>query len=134
VRSQAGSAAVELTILTPLLVALLLFAVAAGRVGQARADVYGAAAQAARAASLRATPAEAAADARATARRALADRGHTCRRLTVGVTSALRPGGRVSVEVTCRVTLADLTGIRLPGRQDVRARATEVVDAHRGLR
>ena len=50
-RGETGSAAVELTLLTPLFVLFLLLVVAAGRMATARADVDGAARDAARAAS-----------------------------------------------------------------------------------
>jgi Flp pilus assembly protein TadG len=133
-RAERGSAAVELTILTPLLILFLLLVVAAGRTGQARNDVYGAASQAARAASLRASPAAATADAHTTAGRALDGRGRSCEGLAVIVdTAGLRPGGSVTVEVACTVSLADLVGLGVPGSRVVRASASEVVDVHRGV-
>lgn len=132
-RGQGGSAAVELTIVTPLLLLFLFLVVAAGRVGQARSDVHGAASQAARAASLR-EPGLAAADARATAERALQSRGPSCQRVSVAVdTTRHRPGGSVSVSVACAVSLTDLVGLGVPGTRVVRASATEVIDQHRGV-
>ena len=69
---ERGSAAAELVLVTPFLILLLLFAVAAGRLVQARLDVDSAAQQAARAASLARTPAAASAQAIQVARAALA--------------------------------------------------------------
>lgn len=130
---ERGSAVVELAILTPTILLLLMLVVAAGRLVQARNDVYGAAADAARAVSIRQRPADADADARRTAARALADRGVTCRSLTIGVdASALSPGGTVSVVVTCSVDLSDLGLLGVPGSRSVTARAFEVVDRFRG--
>lgn len=130
---ESGSAAVELTLVTPLLVLFLLLVVAAGRVGEARNDVYGAASQAARAASLARAPGAAVADARAAAAASLGDGGPTCRSLSVDVDAgALRPGGRVAVTVACAVPLSDLVGLGLPGTRVVSASASEVVDTYRG--
>lgn len=130
---QRGTAVIELAILTPAVIVLLMFVVAAGRLAQARTDVYGAAAEAARAVSLRQRPADAAADARARAERALANRPTTCRRLDVAVdTSGLIPGGTVAARVTCSVQLSDLGLLGLPGSRDVSATAYEVVDRYRG--
>lgn len=128
-----GSAVVELTILTPLFLVLLMFVVAAGRITQARSDVYASAADAARAASLRQFSPTAEADARATVARSLADRGVSCRMLSVGVhTGSFVAGGSVSVDVTCLVSLSGLGLLGLPGERNVTATATEVVDTFRG--
>lgn len=132
-RHEHGSAVVELAVVTPAILLLLMLVVAAGRLVLARQDVYGAAADAARAASVRGHPGNAEADARATVRRSLADRGVTCRNLGVGVDAgALAPGGTVSVAVTCTVALSDLGLLGLPGSRAVSARAYEVVDRYRG--
>ena len=52
-RDDRGSAGISVVLLTPVVLALLAFAVLAGRVGTARQDVVSAAQAAARAASLR---------------------------------------------------------------------------------
>lgn len=123
----------ELAILAPAFVVLLLFVVLAGRIVQARNDVYGAAADAARAASVRQHPDAARSDAVSTAQRALAERGVTCRDLDVAVdTGGFGAGGRVGVEVRCTVELADLSLLAVPGSRTVSARAAEVVDTYRG--
>ena len=58
-REETGSVVAELVLLTPLLILVLLFVVALGRLAGARIDVDGAAAQAARAASIARDPATA---------------------------------------------------------------------------
>lgn len=128
-----GSAAVELTLLTPLLLVLLLFVVALGRFGQARADIDGAARDAARAASLRRSAPAATAAAQETAQQALSERRITCAELNVDVdTAAFAPGGSVRVEVTCNVLLSDLSLLRLPGSKQMRGHYTAVIDTFRG--
>lgn len=131
---EAGSVAVELTLLTPLLLLFLLLVVALGRMATARADVDGAARDAARVASIAREPATAARSSRDAAAATLADRGVTCRSLDVVVdTSAFRPGGWVAAEVTCQVDLADLALLRLPGTKAVHARFVAPVDTLRAV-
>ena len=72
-REETGSVVAELVLLTPLLILVLLFVVALGRLAGARIDVDGAAAQAARAASIARDPATATAMATQTATAALSD-------------------------------------------------------------
>ncbi|MBI2168992.1 MAG: pilus assembly protein [Actinobacteria bacterium] len=132
IRDQRGSATAEVAILAPALVLMLLLVLAAGRVPRARLEVYGAAAEAARAASVRQEPGPAAGDARAVADAALAARGVTCRDRSVDVdTGALSPGGSVSVTVACTVDLSDLGLLGLPATRRVAAEGFEVVDTHR---
>src|SRR5207253_2120391 len=128
---QRGSAPTELALLAPVLVVLLLFIVFVGRLAAARLDVTAAARDAARAASLRATPADATADAELAARRTIAGRNLSCRTLDVIVdTTDLHPGGQVHVQVSCTTDLADLAVLQLPGSHRVTAEATEVVDRY----
>jgi len=122
----------EMTLVIPAVLLLLFLVVLAGRVAGARIDVYGAAADAARAASMRQHPGAALADARETAEASLAGRGVTCRTLAVDVdTGAFAPGGSVAVSVRCRVALSDLSLLGVPGSVDVAGRATEIIDEHR---
>lgn len=131
-RREAGSAAAELTLLTPLLVLLLLFVIAVGRLVDARLEVDSAARQAARAASAVRDPATAVNRARATATAALAGRGATCRDLAVRVnTTAFHPGGHVTVRMACSVAFGDLALLRMPGQRMVDARFTSPIDVHR---
>lgn len=129
---EAGSVATELVLLTPLLLLMLLFVVALGRTVSARLEVDGAAAQAARAASIARDPATATAMAQQAATTALGSDGVTCGNLTVTTDTAdFAPGGQVQVTVTCHVDLADLVGLRLPASQSISSTATSVIDAYR---
>ena len=131
-RDERGSATVELVILAPLLVLLLLFVVALGRLAGSRIDVGAAAAQAARAASIARSPQAASASARQTAASALASQHVTCVNLDVSVdTSDFVPGGSVAVSVSCSVALSDLTGLNLPATETVAGRSVEPIDAYR---
>ena len=114
---------VELVLVTPVLLALLLFVVLGGRLAQARADVDGAAREA--------TAAEAAGLAAARAR--LSEGRPTCRDLDVAVdASGFTAGGLVTATVSCTVGLGDLSGLGVPGTRVVASSFTEVVDAYRG--
>jgi Flp pilus assembly protein TadG len=131
-RDERGSVTAELVLLTPLLILLLLFVVALGRLSGARLDVDGAAAQAARAASIARDPGTATAMAQQTATAALGSDHVTCAQLTVSTdTTQFAPGGSVAVTVTCHVALSDLTGLRLPASESVSSRATSVIDTYR---
>jgi Flp pilus assembly protein TadG len=128
-----GSAAAELVLVTPLLIVVLMLIVAAGRLVDARLQVDSAARQAARAASIARDPAAAVAQADATARAALASEHITCSSLTVSPdTAAFRPGGQVTVQVTCTVSLAGLALLHIPGAQTLTARFTSPIDVYRG--
>ena len=131
---ERASAPTELVLITPLLLLLLLFVVFLGRLSTARLDVTAAARDAARAASLRASPDDAVADATAAAAASLAERGMACREMGVDVDiSRFSPGGSVAVQVRCTADLADLALLRVPGSREVTATAREVIDAY-GIR
>ena len=131
---EAGGVTVELVILTPLLLLLLLFVVALGRVAGARIDVNGAASEAARAASIARSPLAAQDAARQTASSALADQHITCADLNVAVdTAQFHAGGSVGVTVSCTVKLGDLTGLRVPSSKVLTATASAPIDRYRGI-
>jgi Flp pilus assembly protein TadG len=132
-RADRGSAATELTLLTPVLVmVLVLVAVVAHRVVDARLRVDSAAHQAARAASIERSAAGAERAAGDLAVAALGSAEPSCAGISVATdTSDFRAGGTVSVTVSCSV---DLTGgllLGVPGRTDVTATATQPVDTFR---
>jgi Flp pilus assembly protein TadG len=132
-RRDRGSAATELVLLTPLLVAMLLLVVMGGRYAQARADVDAAARDAARAGSIARGPDSASADGSEAARARLHEGDVTCRTLDVVVdTAGFRAGGSVTATVTCTVDLGDLTGLNLPSSRTFAASFTEPVDTYRG--
>jgi Flp pilus assembly protein TadG len=133
-RADWGSAAAELVLITPLLMLLLLLIVAAGRLVDARLQVDSAAMQAARAASLARDPAAASADADATAQAALASEHITCSPLAVSPDTAdFIPGGQVSVQVSCTVSLSGLSLLHVPGAETLTSQFTSPIDTWRGV-
>ena len=133
-RREQGAAATELVLLTPLLIIMLLFVVALGRLAGAREDVDAAARDAARAASDARSPASAAHDGIAAARAAIHEGESSCRRLTVTIDTAdFRPGGTVTAHLSCVVDFSDLTRLRIPGSRTVAATFAAPVDQYRGM-
>jgi len=131
---ERGSAAVELVLATPVLVALMLLAVAGGRLASARGEVDAAARDSARAASIARTPAAAERDGRAAAEATLNNQHVTCRTLTVTVdVTEFQPGGTVTSTVACAVALGDLTGLGLPGTRTISTSFVAPVDRFRGM-
>ncbi len=128
-----GTVAVEAALVAPALLALLMLVLVAGRVSQASGDVQSAATAAARAASLRATPAAASTAAEDAAADNLGGAGVACASHSVAADTAnFRPGGSVTVEVTCTADMGDIVLLSVPGSRTFSATATEVVDTWRG--
>jgi Flp pilus assembly protein TadG len=127
-----GSSTTELALVTPMLVAILLFAVLCGRLVSVQMDLDAAASSAARAASLARTEPAARAEADRTARDTLTARRVTCRQVDVSVTGSLRPGGAVTVRVKCTVPMSDLTLLGVPGSRVLAAASTSPIDRWRG--
>lgn len=124
----------ELTLLTPLLLLLLVFVVALGRLAEGRQQVDDAAAQAARAATAAGTAGGAAALAQQAAAASLASDRVTCSHMSVSTdTSSFVPGGAVRVQVSCAVSLADLSLLHLPGTETLTGVATSPVDRFRSV-
>jgi len=133
-RGDAGAVTTELVLLTPVLILMLLFVVALGRMSTARADVDAAARDAARAAANARSTAAARTDGEYAARSALTEGGVTCRHLSVDVSTAdFRPGGTVTATVGCDVDLADLGPLGVPTSRTITARFTAPVDQYRGV-
>jgi Flp pilus assembly protein TadG len=129
-----GSASVELVLMTPVLVALLLFVVAAGRLAASRGEVDAAARDAARAASIERSATSAETAGIAAASTTLADRGVTCRQLDVTIdTGNFRTDGLVRATVACTVDLEALAGIGLPASKTLIATFSAPLDRYRGL-
>lgn len=133
-RNERGSAAVELVLVTPVLLVLLLLVVFGGRLAQARAQVDEAARDAARAASLARSPSAAQADGQAAAAATLSERGINCRELDVVIgVDGFAPGGTVTATVTCTADLTDLVGLGVPASRSISAQFREPVDVYRGV-
>jgi Flp pilus assembly protein TadG len=128
-----GTAVVELTLLTPLILLIALFVIACGRCVESGIRVSDAAHQAARAASLARFPAAARKAADSVIAQALPVGGASCRGTQVAVdTSRFQAGGSVTVTVSCSVSLADLSGLPLPtGATTQTASFTSPIDTFR---
>jgi len=132
-RSERGSVSVEVAVIAPAFVFLMLLVVFAGKVSEADGNVERAAAEGARAASLRQHPGNAATDARSTVEANLATAGVSCSTLEAIVdTSDFEPGGTVTVTVECTASMADVPLLGVPGTRTFTATATEVIDTYRG--
>jgi Flp pilus assembly protein TadG len=125
--------AVEITVITPLLIMLLVFiAVVIHRGVDARLRLDDAAHQAARAASMQRSAPAAVTAARATARGALSAAGVVCRSVQVSTdTTGLVAGGTVTVTVSCQVDLGDALILGVPAQRVLSATASEPVDTWR---
>ncbi len=131
---ERGTAVLELVLLVPVFLLMVYVVVGLGRLGTARGDIDAVARDAARAGSIARSADQAAAAARAAATDALGVHDIPCAELAVDVdTAQFRPGGRVSVEVSCRVELRDLVGMWAPGIKTMSAQSQAVVDTFRGL-
>lgn len=116
-----------------LLLAALMVITAAARIGDAMIGVSGASRDAARAATLQREAGQAAAAASDRARAALSDKGLACAG-GPGVTAdtgQFLPGGQVSVEITCQVSLGDLVGVALPGTVTITRAAASPIEQFR---
>lgn len=130
--TDGDSGPLELVILVPVLLLLFGLVVAFGRATTAQQHVQHAAAVGARAAASAQTAGGGAALADRVVRESLTKVGMTeCGSPAVGGSWA--PGGRVTVTVTCKVGLGDLTKFgKIPGSRTLTASATEVIDRTRG--
>lgn len=132
--ADGGSAAAELVIVTPLLLCFLGALVLGAQLLSARQQVGDAARTAVEVAVLARSPAAARAAAAATARADLAGDRAPCSRVTVRTaTRSFRPGGSVSVAVSCTVALPRLPylPVRLP--LEVRAHEKATVEPFRAM-
>ncbi len=131
-RNERGSVSVEVAVIAPAFIFLMLLVVFAGKVSEADGNVERAAAEGARAASLRQDPGAAIDDAEAAVEANLAHAGVPCTDLTIGVdTSNFEPGGTVAVAVTCQASMADVTLLGVPGTRTFTATSVEVIDTYR---
>lgn len=126
--------ALELAIVMPVLILMLLIVVALGRVTHGRQLVDDAAAMGSRAAALAGTPEAAVREARAAVEQTLSQAGLSCRGPHVDVdTSALVPGGQVSVTVRCTSDLSQMALAGLPGHLTLTSTALTPIEKYRDL-
>jgi len=126
-----GTSAIELPIAVAGLVLVMLLTVGGLRISNMNGDVQSAAHAAARAAAAERTLSAAQAAASSVATRALAQSGVGCATPSVVVSGDVT-GGVVRVQVTCTVSLSDVTAAGFPGSRTVTATAVEVTDQLRG--
>lgn len=134
-RGDAGSAALELVVLAPVLLFVLGLVIAAGRTSMARGAVAAAARDAARQASISLTPAAAQTAALSSASATLSQDNLKCAPVvTVNTSQFSVPVGQpatVTATVTCTVRLSDLLVPGLPGSQTLTATFTSPLDPYR---
>jgi Flp pilus assembly protein TadG len=130
-----GGESLELVILAPLILALFMVIVAAGRYELGSGKIDQAAGAAARAASQQVSAGQAQPAAVAAAETSLASAGLTCQNIVVSVDSAgfATDAGRtdVTVTVSCTVSWSDLTIPGWPGEKDIQASAASPLDMRR---
>lgn len=130
-RRQRGSMAIEIVILTPVLLAFTLLVVAGGRFVARQGDVDSVARDAARAASIEPTAESAEAVARSVAATSL-PAGAACQPADVD-TSNWVEGGTVTVIIRCRVSYSGLGLIGLPGSARVEVSSVAPLDQFRRI-
>lgn len=135
-REDRGSEAIQAAIVTPLLIAFLCMAIAAGRLVVSGGKIDSAAEDAARAASIERTASAAQSAAEAAAAKSLKDQGIKCATQHVsvdagGLTVPVGQVGYVHVTVHCTVDLSDLLLPGAPGHKTLSSSFTSVVDAFR---
>ena len=133
---ERGSATIETLIVLPAVVLFLSLTVRGGRIALAQQAVQGAAADAARSASMARTQAVAHQQGRAAGQASLANQGLTCQTTAVTVDTSQfgRPVGTpavVTATVVCDVPAADLGVPGTAARYPVRATAISPLDTYR---
>jgi Flp pilus assembly protein TadG len=128
-RSERGTAAVEMALLAPVLIVLVAAVVAAGRIVETKSALLAVARESARAASEATDGAEAASAASSTARRVAAGLGLDPSRVTLSQGSAgFGRGQPYRVAVTYEVRLDDLPGLGvIPGSFTLGAEHSELI-------
>lgn len=131
IRGQRGSMAAELAVIAPVLLVFLMLLAGLGRLIEARGAVYGAARDAARAASLQRTPEAADAAAQQATDADLAGRCITQPTAVRVSVDAFAPGNLVTYEITCEASLKGLGVFEMPDVKRVSARASSPLDVFR---
>lgn len=121
--------AIEMVLLTPLLVAFMMLIVAGGRFVARQGDVDSVTRDAARAASLERSADSAASVARSVAAASI-PAGAACQPAEVDANNWV-PGGSVGVTIRCRVSYSGLGLIGLPGSAGVEGSSVAPLDQFR---
>jgi Flp pilus assembly protein TadG len=134
---ERGSATVELLVLSTLLMVLFAFGVAAGRWAEAKIAIDDAASSAAIAAAQSPTWSLGEQRANEAAATVLASHGISCAGGGAEVTSSeasFAPEGHVSIQLTCRVSSADVSFPGIPGSVMVTGSASSPIEPYRVAR
>ena len=124
----------EFVVLAPIVIAIVLLVVGLGRYAHGKQLVEQAAAAAARAASLTTSSAQAQGRAARAASGSLSDAGLSCTGMTTDVdTGSFRPGGVVTVTVTCTADLSGLALSGLPGTATIASTGRAPLEEHRQI-
>lgn len=131
-----GSISLEFVILAPVFVLIVMGLIFTGRVALAQQAVDGAAADGARSASIARTQGEASSAASSTVQSRLGEQGLSCVPVSVSANTAAfgsRPGdaGTVTVTVSCRVDLSDLSAPGIPGSKVLTSTKSSPLDTFR---
>ncbi len=132
-RSDAGTMALELAILTPLLIAFMMMMVGLGRIVESQSQVDGAAHDAARAASIARTPQGARVEADDAVAAVINGEKRWCQggpRTNVDLSHWGR-GGQVTVTVRCRADLGGLSLVGFSASKTLTGTATAPIDTLR---
>ena len=132
-REDAGTMALELAILTPLLIAFMMVMVGLGRIVETQSQVDGAAHDAARAASIARTPQGARGEADDAVAASINGEKRWCQggpRTDVDLSRWGR-GGQVTVTVRCRTDLSGLSLVGFSASKTLTGTATAPVDTLR---
>lgn len=133
-RDEEGYTAVEMLLMTTVLVAFLITVVGAGRFVDAGSQVDDAAYAAARAASLEQNVEAGQIAGNDAARSSLSERGKACTRMSVSFAGTdFRTAGHVRVEVTCSADLRDVVGFGLPGAKTFTGTAVVPIEQYRRM-
>lgn len=132
--AEDGSLMVELAVMAPVLFALVLSIVVFARVSQARQVVIEASRAGAQAAAVLPSPSSAEQGAQESAVVGLFSDTHLCASPVVSAdVSHFYPGGYVTVSVTCKVRLSDLSVPGIPGSTTITASTTSPIDPYRSV-
>lgn len=133
---ERGALSAEFALGAPILIAVVLLLVVAGRIALAENEVQTAASAAARAASIALTTSDAETSASQVAYDTLSESGYLCSTLTVdiddeGIASPLGVSASVSVTVTCVISMSDIALPGLAGTRTFTETASSPVDSFR---
>lgn len=133
---ERGSLSTELVFLAPVMLAIILFLIACGRIALTTISVQDAANAAARNASLSRTEAAATTNAATAANSSMNLAGLDCITMQIGVdasgiTAPLGTIGNTTVTVECTLDLSDIALPGLPGTYTITATGSSPVDPYR---